>query len=203
MERKKFEAKTYEEALKQALDYYQVEEKDLLIEKEMISGKLFKSSKCVLNVISYNDILEFVKNYLKEMSSKMNIPWQQEVRLNDGVIQVMLISKDYNQNLIGKGGKTLDCIQSILRQTLLVQTNNPIKLNIDISNYKQKKINNLEYRVKKIAKEVLKCKEDISLDPMNSYERRIIHTMIQDMDHLTTESVGEGKERHIIIKYVD
>ena len=127
---------------------------------------------------------------------------QHEIRFQDDVIQVMIISPEYNQNLIGKNGKTLDSIQSIIRQTLLVQTGIPIKVNVDVSNYKQRKITRLENEVRKIAKDVIKTQEDIALDPMNSYQRRIIHTMIQNMEHVTTESIGEGSERHIVIKYV-
>ena len=202
IERKKFEAKNKDEALKQALDYFKTDIDNLIIDEEYISGKLFKSSKCILNVISYNDIVNYLRKYFKDLSEKMNIPYQQEVRFQDDVIQVMIVSPEYNQNLIGKNGKTLDSLQSIVRQSLLVQTGLPIKINIDISNYKQKKVNRLENSARKIAKEVINTKEDIALDPMNSYERRIIHTMIQEMDHVTTESIGEGKERHIIIKYV-
>ena len=61
----------------------------------------------------------------------------------------------------------------------------------------------LEYEIKKIAKEVQSTKIDASLDPMNSYERRNIHTMIDKFDNLVTESIGEGKDRHIVIKYVE
>lgn len=202
IEKKQFEAKTKDEALKQALDYFKTDIDNLIIDEEYISGKLFKSSKCILRVISYNDIVNYLRKYFKDLSEKAKIPMQHEIRFQDDVIQVMLISPEYNQNLIGKNGKTLDSIQSIIRQTLLVQTGIPIKVNVDVSNYKQRKITRLENEVRKIAKDVIKTQEDIALDPMNSYQRRIIHTMIQNMEHVTTESIGEGSERHIVIKYV-
>ena len=202
IEKKQFEAKTKDEALKQALDYFKTDIDNLIIDEEYISGKLFKSSKCILRVISYNDIVNYLRKYFKDLSEKSKIPMQHEIRFQDDVIQVMIISPEYNQNLIGKNGKTLDSIQSIIRQTLLVQTGIPIKVNVDVSNYKQRKITRLENEVRKIAKDVIKTQEDIALDPMNSYQRRIIHTMIQNMEHVTTESIGEGSERHIVIKYV-
>ncbi len=202
IEKKQFEAKTKDEALKQALDYFKTDIDNLIIDEEYISGKLFKSSKCILRVISYNDIVNYLRKYFKDLSEKAKIPMQHEIRFQDDVIQVMIISPEYNQNLIGKNGKTLDSIQSIIRQTLLVQTGIPIKVNVDVSNYKQRKITRLENEVRKIAKDVIKTQEDIALDPMNSYQRRIIHTMIQNMEHVTTESIGEGSERHIVIKYV-
>ena len=78
-----------------------------------------------------------------------------------------------------------------------------IKVNLDISNYKVKKLKNLESDVREIAKDVLNTKLDASLDPMNSYERRYIHSIINEYKNLKTESVGEGQERHIVIKYVE
>ena len=78
-----------------------------------------------------------------------------------------------------------------------------IKINIDVSNYKIKKLNNLEKEVRKIAKEIIKTKLDVSLDPMNSYERRYIHNIINEYENLKTESIGEGKERHVVIKYIE
>lgn len=202
IKRKEFEAKTKEEAMEQVTDYYQ-DDSDLLIEEEIIPGKLFKSSKCLLKVISYKEILDFLKNYLEQLSKLMQIPWQQEIRFHDDSIQVLIISEKYNPIIIGKEGKNLDSLQYLIRQTLFVQTGVAIRVNVDIANYKKNKVSRLEQEVKKIVKDVILTKEDVSLDPMNSYERRIIHTMIQDMDKVETESIGEGKYRHIVIKYVE
>ena len=76
-----------------------------------------------------------------------------------------------------------------------------IKLNLDISNYKAKKVKNMQYQVKQIAKDVLKSHVEAKLDPMNSYERRIVHTLISEFDNLCTESVGEEPNRCVVIKY--
>ena len=73
---------------------------------------------------------------------------------------------------------------------------------IDVANYKKNKLKKLEKEDKYIAKEVKKSKIDVSLDPMNSYERRMIHNLISNYEGLTTESIGEGKERHVVIKYI-
>ena len=76
-----------------------------------------------------------------------------------------------------------------------------IKLNLDVSNYKVKKLKNIERLVHGIAKDVEESGLTVSLDPMNSYERRLVHTIISEYPNLTTESVGEGKDRHVTIKY--
>ena len=62
---------------------------------------------------------------------------------------------------------------------------------------------NIEREVKQIAKEVQESKLDASLDPMNSYERRLVHNIINEYPDLSTESFGEGKDRHVVIKYVE
>ena len=140
--------------------------------------------------------------YSEEFSSTIGISIESEILYNNESFNITLVTSN-NSLLIGKEGKNLQALQNIIRQSLKVKTGINIKVNIDISNYKQKKLNNLENEIKKIAKEVLKTKVDVSLDPMNSYERRCIHSLISEYENLTTESVGEGKERHIIIKYIE
>lgn len=197
-----FEGKTKEEVLNKVKEELQLEEKDLYIDEEFHEAKLFKSSKCILTVITKNDIKEYLKNFIEEYSKLMNIKIQYELNETDGIYNLTLVSEN-NPILIGREGKTLESLQLLLRQAVQKQTGHSIKVNIDISGYKNKKMKNLEYEVKKIAREVQTTKIDASLDPMNSYERRRIHTLISEMKNLTTESVGEGKERHIIIKYVE
>lgn len=197
-----FEGKTKEEVLNKVKEELQLEEKDLYIDEEFHEAKLFKSSKCILTVITKNDIKEYLKNFIEEYSKLMNIKIQYELNETDGIYNLTLVSEN-NPILIGREGKTLESLQLLLRQSVQKQTGHSIKVNIDISGYKNKKMKNLEYEVKKIAREVQTSKIDASLDPMNSYERRRIHTLISEMKNLTTESVGEGKERHIIIKYVE
>ena len=74
-------------------------------------------------------------------------------------------------------------------------------ITITINNYKGKKLKNFEYEIKSIAKSVLKTHVDVKLDPMNSYNRRIVHNIISQYKNLKTESIGEEPERYTIIKY--
>ena len=78
-----------------------------------------------------------------------------------------------------------------------------IKINLDASNYKYDQTKRFERNIKNIAKEVLRTKVDSQLDPMNSYTRRIVHTIIGEYENLATESIGEGKDRYVVIKYVE
>lgn len=197
-----FEGKTKEEVLNQIKEELNLEESELYIEEEFHEAKLFKSSKCILTVITKEDVKNYLKNFIEEYSKKMNISIQYELNEIEGIYNLTLVSGN-NPILIGREGKTLESLQLLLRQAIQKQTGHSIKVNIDISGYKNKKMKNLEYEVKKIAREVQSSKIDASLDPMNSYERRRIHTLISEMKNLTTESVGEGKDRHIVIKYIE
>ena len=199
---KEFETKTLDEALEKAMIELNCEKENLLYNYEFIEAKLFKSSKYKINVVEKSNIKEYLIDYLKEFSSTIGISIESEILYNNESFNITLVTSN-NSLLIGKEGKNLQALQNIIRQSLKVKTGINIKVNIDISNYKQKKLNNLENEIKKIAKEVVKTKVDVSLDPMNSYERRCIHSLISEYENLTTESVGEGKERHIIIKYIE
>lgn len=198
-----YEGKTLEEAKNLAMADLNASEQELYISDSVVeSGKIFKSSKHVIKVIEQTNLKEYIKEIINDFSDYLNTDFQTEIRVEDGIYNVIIISSN-NALLIGKEGKTLESIQLLLRQIIKNKTNLNIKINIDIANYKSNKLKTLEREVKKIAREVKQSKIDASLDPMNSYERRYIHNIIDKMDNLTTESTGEGKERHIVIKYVE
>jgi len=198
----KFEAKTEEEALNKAMIELNCEKANLFYKSEFVEGKLFKGSKYIVEVIEKSDVKEYINKFFKELATSMNISIETEILYNNESFNITLITSN-NSLLIGKEGKNLQALQNILRKSLKVKTGISIKLNLDISNYKVKKLSTLEREIKKIAREVQKTKLDVSLDPMNSYERRHIHNLISEYENLKTESTGEGKERHIVIKYIE
>lgn len=197
-----YEAKTADEALKKAMIELNCEKNNLIYKSEITEGKLFKSAKCNLKVVQKSDIKEYINSYMKDLGNLMNISIESEILYSNDSFNITLVTNN-NALLIGKDGKNLNAIQTILRQNIKQLTDMTIKLNLDISDYKVKKMKTLEREIKKIAKEVLTSKVDVSLDPMNSYERRFIHNLIGEYENLDTESIGEGKERHIIIKYIE
>ena len=198
----KYEGKTEEEALSKAMVELNCEKENLIYNTEFVEGKLFKSAKYIINVVEISKIKEYLNEFFKEFAKNMNIESETEILyINDGFNVTLLTSN--NALLIGKEGKNLTALQTIIRQNLKVLTDMSIKVNIDIGNYKTKKLKNLEREVKKLAREVMKTKVDVSLDPMNSYERRYIHNIVDSYKNVTTESEGEGKDRHIVIKYVE
>ena len=96
------------------------------------------------------------------------------------------------------GHFTLTSLQILVRQSIRSKINLNVKLNLDISNYKIKKLKNIERLVRGIAKEVEETKIDVSLDSMNSYERRFVHNLVNtEYKNLTTESTGEGEDSQV------
>lgn len=199
---KEYESKTLEEAIKKATEDLNCEKEDLIIKENFVEGKLFKSSKYIISVIKKEEIKEYLKNFFKTLGNLMNITIESEIKIEDNIYNINLIS-DNNAILIGKEGKTINSIQLLVKQLVQNQFDNMIKINLDASNYKYDQTKRFERNIKNIAKEVLRTKVDSQLDPMNSYTRRIVHTIIGEYENLATESIGEGKDRHVVIKYVE
>ena len=107
---------------------------------------------------------------------------------------------DHNAVLIGKNGRTIESLQTIIRQIVHNETKEFIGIILDVENYKDKRIKNLEYLAKKVAREVKETKVETKLDSMNSYERRIVHSTLSDNKYVYTESVGEEPNRCVVIK---
>ena len=169
--------------------------------KELESG-LFKGKKYQLEAITKEEIISSIKSFINELSKNMNLEINSEIRFEENNINILLVS-DNNNILIGKDGKTLNAIQLILRQSFKELNQFDLRIIVDVSNYKAKKIKNLEYQVKKICKEVLKTKVEVKLDPMNSYERRMVHSIVAEFEGLQSISYGETPNRYTVIKIKD
>ncbi len=196
----KYEGKTKEEAISKCLKEQNLTEKDLYMKESQIVGGLFKGKKVIVETLLKEDVICHVKNFIKDLSNLMGITINSEVRESEGVINVLLVT-DQNAIIIGKDGCTLEAIQILIRQSINKQTGMNIRINVDSSNYKKNKEKNFEYEIVRIAKQVEKTKIEAKLDPMNSYKRRIVHTIVSEFKNLESSSVGEVPERYVIIKY--
>ena len=130
----------------------------------------------------------------------MNIDIKSEIKLEENVVKVLLISNN-NSILIGKDGRTLNAIQTLLRQSIMVQTGFKVNVVVDVYNYKERQNYFFEREIKKICKDVLKSRVEAKLDPMNSYKRRIVHNIVNEYECLSTCSEGEEPNRYVVIKY--
>lgn len=193
-----YEGKTKEEAINKALSELNVTEENIITKVlEEKNGLLKKSVK--IEVINVNELIDYTKETLIEIINLMNITANLEVRRRDNNVTITIYS-DNNSILIGKNGRTISALQTIIRQIVLSQVKSELQIIIDVENYKEKRITSLERMAKKLAKEVATTKIETKLDPMNSYERRAIHNILSKNKYVYTESEGVEPNRYIVIK---
>lgn len=194
------EGKNKEELLNKYLEQNNLNLDEIYLREEETEAKLFKSKKVKLEIVTREDIKKYLKDYIKLLGSNMGLTINAEIREKENAYDIMLVS-DNNNILIGKDGKTINAIQLLLHQSLNNQIGFNIHVTIDVSNYKDKKIKRLEREVKRIMREVEQSKIEVKLDPMNSYERRLVHTIVSENSNLETESFGENPNRYVVIRY--
>lgn len=193
-----YEAKTKEEAINKALSELNTTIDNIIVKVlEEKQGLLKKNVK--IEVVKVNDLVDYLKECVNTIMNLMTIQSNLEVRIRENNIELKIFS-DKNSILIGRDGRNLESLQNILRQILLTNVDSEYRLNLDIENYRDKKINNLERTAKRIAREVSRTKVEAKLDRMNSYERRIIHNVLSNNKYVYTESAGVEPNRYVVIK---
>ena len=198
MEKQVFSGKTIEEAKELALRELELsEEKAIFIEKE--EKKSLFSKKAEIEVIKREEIVQFTKDYIKNLISNIGLEANIEYKNRDDVDYFNILTNN-NSILIGKNGRSIDAIQIIVNQVVNNELGKYMKIQIDVSDYKKKKQIRLEKLAKYTAKDVAMSKQSVKLDPMNSYERRIVHSILANSKDVETESVGEEPNRCIVIK---
>ncbi len=194
-----YEAQNKEEAINKALNDLNTTRENLLIQSiEEIKGIVKK--KVTIKVLKFDEVVKFIKDTLYDIAKYIGIDINLEVRKREDQITIKMFS-DNNNILIGKGGRTLMALQTYIKQLLYNTTQEKISFVLDVENYKEKRIKGIEYLAKKIAKEVANTKVDVTLDSMNSYERRIVHEALSKDRYVYTESIGEEPNRCVVIKY--
>ena len=193
-----YEGKTKEQAMEMAIEDLKVSEEDLIINKVEDKSSLLK--KLVrIEVLNMNEVVSFIKDTINEIISKMNTEANLEVRRRDNSISITIFS-DNNAILIGKNGKNVSALQLLIRQMVNSNLKEPLSIIIDVGNYKEKRARKIEYLAKKLAREAYKTKTEITMDSMNSYERRLVHSALADDKYVYTESIGEEPNRKVVIK---
>ena len=198
MKKYTYQAKTFEEAKSMAMADLMEQESNLYIKEIESSNKLF-NKKSVIEVIKKDDVVEHIKELIKGITSDMGLNINMEVKKREESLNITIYA-DNNAILIGKNAKTLDALNTIIRQSVAKEIGENYKFILDVSEYKQKREWNLEKMAKQIAREVAKTKVEAKLDPMNSYERRIIHNTLTNNKKVYTESTGEEPNRCVVIK---
>ena len=174
--------------LKSKEDNYSETNYDKNSQKEEIVVEKGELLSCEKNIKSFLD--EF-RDEFGDISYKIK---------NDGkdIIYVSIDGKD-SSKLIGYRGDCLNAMQSILNSIGNKDIKDRIKVFLDINNYKDKREESLKELAKKLEKTVTKTKKKVVLEPMNSYDRKIIHIVLQNSDRVKTYSIGEDQNRRVVI----
>ena len=191
-----FIAKTQEEAAEIAVAKLHLPSEKIFIN---VLGELPEGLNCEA-LVDVNVTLEG-KKYLEGILKSLGIGYRIEARSVNGEQELHYLIDTYeNSLLIGVKGKTLDALQVPLRQVVQQYSDEHLIVSLDIGGYRQNHIRQLEILATKTAKEVVKTKVAVKLNPMNSFERHVIHEKLSDWRDVYTESEGEGENRAIVIK---
>ena len=140
----------------------------------------------------------FLKGLLEQMDSNA-VPHC--VKGEDNTYKVELVGDDLGY-LIGRRGDTLDAIQHLANYSVGRNVEGHIRINVDAEDYRAKREDSLRKYARKKAQQVLKARRRTTLEPMNAYERHVIHAALQDMENITTHSTGTEPNRRVVIEYV-
>jgi spoIIIJ-associated protein len=202
LKRIEIEAKSYQEAERIAVETLKIQKEKLkltiLTEKKGIFGI---GSSAVYEATPNVSLAIEGKVYLESILKTMEVTTRMEVRtLADGDEIHYHVESDENALLIGREGRTLIAIQFMLRNYLNTFVDGHLIVSLDIGSYHENRKKQLEILATKTAKEVAQTKIAVKLDPMNAFDRRIIHTKLSEWRDVVTESEGEGEERALVIK---
>ena len=142
--------------------------------------------------------VEFLSSIFEGMG--MNVDIQAELNESSRELGIVLSGDDMGV-LIGKRGQTLDAIQYLTGQVANKHSDSYIRVKIDTENYRERRKETLEKLAKNIAHKVKRTKRPVALEPMNPYERRIIHSVLQADKEVITRSEGEEPYRHVVVCY--
>lgn len=162
-----------------------------------IGGTPAKVSVCLEEAESATSVEDFIANLLSKMGNDAKVDSKMT---EEGNIAIELTGENMGV-LIGRRGETLDAIQHIANLVANKGREEHVRVIVDTENYRAKRTETLENLAKKIANQVLKYKRNKVLEPMNAYERHIIHAALQDIENVSTSSTGVEPNRRVVVNY--
>ena len=205
MEYQEFTGKTLSDAVTNALIALETSRDNLeyeVIEKGSNGflgiGARDAKIRAKLKVLPKKSIEEVASDFLKSVFQAMNLEVKVIINVHEDMMDVEL-SGDEMGILIGKRGQTLDSLQYLLSLVVNKESESYVKVKVDTENYRQRRRETLEGLAKNIAFKVKRTKRSVSLEPMNPFERRVIHSALQNDRYVTTKSEGEEPYRHVVV----
>ena len=198
---KEYTGKTVEECVQAAAEDLSVQPKELVYEVVEEKKGLFKKT-AKISVYLKEDAATYGEEYLKKALSALGIEVSVTSVTEDDIIK-MTIDSERNPVLIGKGGRTLQALNELVKLAVSNKFRHRYRILLDVGGYKEDKYDRISHIAKRSAKEVQRTKIAVQLEPMTPDERRIVHNTLTGWEHIKTESEGEGRNRAVTIKYVD
>ncbi len=198
MNKQTFEGKTKEEAVLKAKEAFNAKEAELVIVEKENKKTLF-NKKVVIDAITKEELNNEIKKYILKVLKDMGVEANLEFKKKEGTPYFNVIAPN-TSILIGKSGRTIEALQIIISQMISTEIGAHYRYVLDVNDYKENRRRRLEKLAKYTAKDVARTKTEAHLEPMNSFERRIIHSVLNESKDVMTESEGEGPDRHVVIK---
>jgi len=199
--------KTEEEAIAAALAQLGLERDEVSVEiiERAKSGFLGLGSSPAVVKVNYerkDSQQEKVETFLKGLLAHMNVDAEISItERENGGLNVELSGKNMGM-IIGRRGETLDAIQHLTNYAVNRGSEKRMHINVDAENYRSKREDSLVHLAEKMAAKVIKYRRSMALEPMNSYERHVVHTALQNYEGVTTSSTGVEPNRRVVVSYV-
>ena len=196
-------AKTVNDAITEACQRFLVtsDKLDYIVVEEGSTGFLGIGSKpAVIKARIKGTVADKAKDFLKEVFDAMNMVVVVNAKYDEDSRNLNIdLSGDEMGVLIGKRGQTLDSLQYLVSLVVNKETDEYIRVKVDTEDYRNRRRETLENLAKNIAYKVKRTKRPVSLEPMNPYERRVIHSALQNDKFVTTHSEGEEPFRRVVV----
>lgn len=198
------EGKTVESAIEEALMELKIEKEDAEIEILDEGSKglfgIIGGRNALVRVYKKIDFDKIVREFLEPIFKALSVNADLEVAKEDDTLNIKIIAEDIGI-IIGRRGETLDALQYLLGIVVNKYSSNFIRVILNVGDYREKREETLEKLAKRLADKVSRSRRSITLEPMNPYERRIIHATLQNYKHVETYSIGDEPNRKVVIKY--
>ncbi len=198
---RKYTKKTLEECLQEAASELNCEISELMYEVEEEKKGLF-SKKATIVVTETEDVIAFAEEYVTDVCHALGLDVSLKTFYRDDIIKI-LIETNHNSILIGKNGASLQSLNELTKLAVSSKFKRKFKILLDVGAYKDKKYFKVISIAKRAAKQVSKTHVDVILNPMTPDERKKVHNALSSWRNIKTESIGDGKDRRIVIKYVE
>jgi len=199
------QGRTEDEAIEAALEQLKMSRDDVSVEiiEQARTGFLgLKSTPATVKIIyeEKEGHVGQIDSFLTGLFERMDVEVSLDIKENQDAISIILTGKEPGA-LIGRRGETLDAIQHLTNYVVNRSVSGRVRINLDAENYRQRRNEALEHLANKTAGKVLKYRRNMTLDPMNAYERHVIHSALQEHGQVSTFSVGSEPNRRVVVAY--